>query len=94
MRIEVHVHLHHSATLESKIDKILEGQNKLMATAAELKQELVDINTTTDEIAADVDDLVNNVPNGSEFDEVRDGLKALGTRLKGIASQHTPNSPV
>lgn len=84
--------------LNHKLDRILNQQEKLMATAAELKAELVEANKTTDEIAADIADLVSKVGVGSlsptETQEVMDQLTALKTKLQGVAAVHTPGSPV
>ena len=81
-----------------KLDRVLYNQEKMMATAAELKAELVEANKTTDEIAADIADLVAKVGVGSmsptETQEVMDQLTALKTKLQGVAAVHTPDSPV
>jgi len=90
--IEIHIHSH-SAALESKIDKILEQQGEMMATVAELKAELVEINTTTDELAADVAELIAKLPDEAGLEEVKQGLTAVKDRLKGVASQY-PTTPV
>lgn len=97
--IEAHIHFHdhsHSAALEVKIDRILHLQEKLMTVAQDLKQELVEINATTNEIATDIDDLVAKVGVGglspAEADELKTQLGQLKQRLTGIAAVHTPES--
>jgi hypothetical protein len=92
MKLEIHVHIHHSATLEAKVDKILSQQEKMMATIEEIRQELVEINEVTNEMADDVNDLINRVPDGAGMEEIKSSLVSLKGRLQGIASQHTPNS--
>ena len=99
MKIDVHVHLYqHSGSLEHKVDKILQQQGVMMAKVDELKAELVAANETTNEIAADVTDLLNRLAAGgltvAEADEVKAQIVALNEKLKGVASQHTPDSPV
>lgn len=94
---EIHVHVHiHSAALESielKIDKLLEQQEKMMATVEELKSELAEINATTDELAADVAELVSKIPDGAGLDEVKAGLVAVKDRLKGVAASYPVVNP-
>jgi len=80
-----------------KLDRILKQQEKLIMTAAELKAELVVANEATNEIAADIDDLVARTKGGlseAEATEVGSQLTALKTRLQGVAAVHTPESPV
>lgn len=63
-----------------------------MATVDELKAELVSLNTVTDELAADVADLISKLGDPAALDEVRAGMVALRDRLSGLASQHTPST--
>jgi len=94
--MEIHVHVHQSSILESKIDRILEQQGVMMAKVDELKAELVAANETTNEIANDVADLLTKLVEGglsaAEADEVKAQIVALNERLKGVAAQHTPGS--
>lgn len=94
MRIDLYVHNNsHSTSLESKVDEILHILEGLVAKVDELNAELVEINNVTNEIAADIDDLVAKVGEGSmsaaEADAVKSQLTDLKTRLTGIASTHT-----
>ena len=81
-----------------KLDRILKQQERIMASAAELKAELVAANEATNEIAVDLQDLVSKVGPGTlsatEAQEVQDSLVALKTKLQGVAAVHTPGSPV
>lgn len=69
-----------------------------MAKVDELKAELVAANETTNEIAADVADLLTKLATGgltaAEADEVKAQITALNEKLKGVASQWTPSTPV
>ncbi len=62
-------------------------------TANELKAELVEANETTNEIAADLDDLLKRLEGGLsavEAADVKTQIVALKEKLKGVASLHTP----
>ena len=90
--IDVHIHLH--TVNEDKLDTIIENQEKLMSKADELKAELVEANEVTNELAADVDDLLKRMAEGglspTETEEVKAQLAALKEKLKGVAALHTP----
>lgn len=67
----------------------------LMSKLDELKQELVEANTVTNEIASDVDGLVARLEGGlspAEADEVKGQLVALKERLTGVAAKYTPDA--
>lgn len=64
-----------------------------MTTIAEIKQELVEINATTNELADDVNDLISRIPDGAGLDDVKSELVTLKGKLQGIASQWTPATP-
>jgi chaperonin cofactor prefoldin len=91
---EIHIHLH--SVSDEKINKILHNTERLMTSAAELKQELVEANAATNELASDVDDLMAKVGEGSlspaEADEVKTQLTALKESLKAVAAKHTPGT--
>lgn len=63
-----------------------------MATLQQLETELQNINTTTDEISADIADLLAKLAAGgmsqAETDSVLAQLAALNAKVKGIASSH------
>jgi len=97
--MEIHIHIPNIyETVFRKLDKILEQQGVMMAKVDELKAELVAANEVTNEIAADVTDLLSKLAAGglspAEADEVKAQIVALNEKLKSVASQHTPGSPV
>jgi hypothetical protein len=99
MQIEIDVNLHTiSPNVEAKIDKILQQQGVMMAKVDDLKAELVAANQATDDIAVELDDLVKKLAAGGltadETAEVTAQATALKAKLQGIASTHTPGSPV
>lgn len=97
MEIHIHIHHHPDSTTDSKLDRIISNQGVMMAKVDDLKAELVAINSTTDEIAADIADLVSRIAGGlsaAEAEEVNAQLIALKERLTGVAATHTPASPV
>lgn len=67
---------------------------KIMANVDDMKAALAEANTATNEIAADVQDLLNRVIAGglteAETQEVKSEVAALVARLQGVAAQHTP----
>lgn len=67
-----------------------------MSKADDLKAELEQANEVTNEIAADMQDLLGKVGEGSlsaaEADEVKTKINELTTRLRGVAATHTPGS--
>lgn len=80
-----------------KLDRILKQQERMMAKVDDLKAELVAANEVTNEIAADIADLVERTKGGlseAEANEVATQLTALKDRLAGVAAVHTPGSPV
>lgn len=81
--------------LNEKLNRILINQEKMMAKVDELKAELVAANETTNEIAADIADLVARTKGGlseAEATEVATQLTALKEKLQGVAAVHTPGS--
>lgn len=98
MKLEVHVHVHHSTTLDTKVDKILSNQEKMMAAIDILRTELQEVNATTNELATDVDDLIGKVGEGSlsaaEATEVTTKLQEIKAALQNVASKHTPGAVV
>lgn len=101
MQIDVHVHLHSTGNggeIERKLDLVLANQGVMMAKVDDLKAELVAANEATNEIAADIDDLVKRLAAGGlspeETADVQAQLSALKVKLQGVAAVHTPGSPV
>lgn len=104
LNITVNLHVHGVTTdentlkyIKQRVDQIHIQGEKMAVTAAEMKQELVEINATTNEIGSDIDDLVTRVQPGlSETDaqEIQTELQSLKARLTGIAAVHTPASQV
>lgn len=68
----------------------------LMASAAEMKAALEEANSTTNEIAADIDELINKQGSGvltpEEATEVQAKMVELSTRLKLVANVYTSGS--
>jgi DNA invertase Pin-like site-specific DNA recombinase len=98
VNVEIHIHIHHhpDSTIVTKLDRIISNQGVMMAKVDDLKAELVEINTTTDEIASDIADLMSRIAGGlsaAEAEEVNAQLTALKDKLKSVASTHTPSSP-
>ena len=90
-RLDIYVH-GHDDTIDAKLDRLISQGEHIMAKVDELKAELVDINTSTNEIAADIDNLLGRLTGGlsdAEANEVKDQLTALKTQLQGIAAKHT-----
>ena len=98
MKLEIHIHIHHDAALEVKIERILHLQEKIMTVAEDLKAELAGINETTNEIAADVTTLIGLVGEGSvsaaDAAEIKSSLVALRAKLQGVASAYPVVPPV
>ena len=93
MRIDIY--LHHVGA-DSKLDEILEKVNTIMAAVDDLRAELVEINTTTNELAVDVDDLLARLSGGlsaAEAEEVKTKLQELKAALQAVAVKHTPATP-
>lgn len=67
-----------------------------MGALDDLKQELVEINEATNELATDVDDLISKMGTGAiseeEAQDLRSSLIAVKDKLKGTAAKHTPES--
>lgn len=99
MRIDIHHH-HHDELIHARLAKICEGVNVLiaqgkliMATQAEFKQILADINTATDTIAAEITKLREQITAGmtpAEEDEIKASLGGVVARLKSIGTPETP----
>jgi|SRR5687767_4059990 len=83
----------HLNRIEQKIGTLITQGVKIMATMAELEQELTEINSSTNEIAADIDDLVAKLAAGGlskeETESILSQVQALRGRLQGIAATHT-----
>lgn len=75
--------------------RLFQQRRDLMSLRDELATALADINTTTDEIAADIADLLTRVgDNGNQLTQADvDQLTTLRDRLKGIAAEYTPPAP-
>lgn len=64
-----------------------------MATQEELLQELGQINAVTDELANDVDTLIQNQEDPAKSEEIKTQLIALKSKLQNIAVQYPPVAP-
>ena len=94
--MNIHIHLHDHRQSEQKLNRILENQlltiknqRKLMANDQEIIDMLVEADEATNEIAADLQDLINSQ---GVSQEVKDRLRGHVDRLKGVASQPTPTT--
>ena len=78
--------------LLARLDRIDRRLEDLMALGADLKAELVKANTTTNEIAADLDDLIAKLAQSTDpaVQEALDELRAFNSRLTDVAAKHTP----
>lgn len=70
---------------------ILLKVNTIIMTNAEILALLEEANTTTNEIAADLQDLIDSE---GVSQEVADKLQAHVAALKAVAATHTPGGPV
>ena len=101
MNVTAHIYLHRDDENEDKVISMLEeikSQGRsLMASAAEMKAELVKANETTNEIQADVAEILAKLAAGgmTEAEEAQalSDLKALNDRLTGVAAQYTADTP-
>jgi len=100
--MELHIHIH-NPDVEVKIDKVIKKLETIVNKVDELKAELTAANEVTNEIAVDVQDLLNKLVVGgltaAEADEVKAQIVTLTARLRAVASQHStepvdPNVPV
>lgn len=71
--------------IHQKINTIMTTEEKIVAT-------LAGINEATNDIAADITKLKEDVAAGTVTPETIAGLEAAAERLKGIAAE-TPNTP-
>ncbi len=101
--MDIHV-FHHIADDERRLFQILDyvkriylQGERIMGKIDDLNAELAKINDTTNEIAADIDDLLKQAEGGvSESDAAafQAKLSELSDRLKGVAAKHdTPPAP-
>jgi len=95
MRIDVYVHQADStSSLEKKVDLVITKLGGIMAKVDELLAELEKANTTTNEIANDIADLIAKLANGlsaAEAAVVQAKLAELQAKLEGVAATHTPS---
>jgi uncharacterized coiled-coil DUF342 family protein len=102
MRIDIYHHFD-LPTPDPRLDHILTIVRSLnrqgasiMAKVDELQAELVEINATTNELAADVDDLLAQLAGGlspADADAVKAKLVEIKTALQATAAKHTPATP-
>jgi len=93
-----------SRSADGKLDQILAQLRthtrlleQLMSKADEMLADLETANTTTNEIADDLDALIAKQAAGGlspeEATAVDDQIKALGVRLRGVADKYPPTTP-
>lgn len=82
-----------SQQIENVSKQLENARRQIMASLAELETELVAANEATNEIAADLQDLINKLAAGgmtpAEEQSVLEQLAALRTKLQGVAATHT-----
>jgi hypothetical protein len=103
MRIDIYHHFDenpaHTTILQTILNRINQvyQQGVVMAGKVdELLAELQAANETTNEIAADLDDLLARLTGGlspAEADEVKAKIVELQGKLKDVAAKHTPTPP-
>lgn len=87
MNVSYHFHFNDNSR---ELRAIKKGIKKIMSTLEEMEVILGEINESTDEIAADLDDLIATVTGGLTGDEaakVVTGLRDVQERLRGTASE-------
>lgn len=103
----IKIDIHHSPSLDAKIEDILDRldhitslieivsrfQRRIMASQEELLQELGEINAVTDELANDVEQLIQNQDDPARSEEIKTQLTALKSKLQNIAVQYPPVVP-
>lgn len=77
---------------------LLEMEKRIMAAIDDVRAELGKINATTNEIAADIDELITKIgqPGGmseAEAQEVVESLKGVSTTLQGVAAKYPVPPP-
>lgn len=82
-------------SIEAKLTQLLSQGVQIMAQNAELKTFLDQLNTYTNEIASDIDDLLAKVAAGQTLsDEDRAAMSAVADTLRNVAAKHeTPLPP-
>lgn len=79
------------------LKRLAEMDKKIMSAFTDVKEELGIINGTTNEIAADIDELIaGSIKPGmteAEAAEVVADLRGLSTTLKGVAAKHPVVTP-
>lgn len=103
MRIDVHHYFHDDPThvgilskILDKVEKVYQQGVKILAKVDELLAELQAANETTNEIAADLDDLLARLTGGlspAEAETVKAKIVELQGKLKDVAAKHTPTPP-
>lgn len=97
--VTLHINAGHDEVAREKLDQILhvlqtQGAS-FMAKVDELLAELAAINTSTNEIASDIDALQAQLAGGlsaEEATQVQDQLSALKSKLQDTAAKYTPEA--
>ena len=80
------------AKLENIETKLYEIERNIMPVLDDIKRELGVINGTTNEIAADIDELITKISGGglteAEAQSIVTDLQGLSTTLKGVAEKY------
>lgn len=94
MKIEiVHKHYHeYDHRVVDLLQLVISKLNKIMTKEEQVLATLQGINEATNDIAADITALKDQIAAGTVTDETIAGLEAAAERLKGIAAE-TPNPP-
>lgn len=91
MKLELHIHLHHDGDdaslveIDRKLDHIITQGDKLMKANAEVLAFLDSLNTYTNEIAADIDEMIAD----AELDATTKArMQAHSDTLRAIAAKN------
>lgn len=98
--IHVHVHIHDSRSIESKLDKVLKNQKIMAKKTDEIKALLAEQAATITNLASDLDRIaerIENSPSESDLEEIAADLRGKNDQLKALADRNiveeTPGEP-
>lgn len=86
---DVHIHMDNPTGIQRQLTEILKGIRILMADVEDIQAKLAEANETTNEIAADLQELLDKINTGMSAEAVaavKAGLSAHVEALKGVAA--------
>ena len=91
--LNINVTLHPDSDTWNLLNRIFLQGKKIMGAVEDMRAELGGINEATNEIAADVDALINRVPesgglSAADAQAIRGEMAAVKDKLKGVAAQY------